>query len=172
MTIRRSVFFAIFTIASVSACASGSTASLTPEAQDKMLANYEVLPEDRRLQRNCITPDWRVVHGSTFTDQAYDARYSYVKRIGRNNGYLLEYNKSCTRLTRSGRVGLAIPLDCRGDIVRVRGIPCTIQSIYKVEDEQDARKLALVIEQDRVEQELISEHEMVASLEQGADARP
>ena len=172
MTIRRSVFFAIFAIASVSACATGSTAGLTAEVQDKMLADYDVYPEDRRLQRNCITPDWRVVHGSTFTETAYNARYSYVKRIGRNNGYLLEYNKSCKRLTRSGRVGLAIPLDCRGDIVRVRGVPCTIQSIYKVEDEQDARKLALVIEHDREARDLVSENEMVASFEQCADAPP
>ncbi|MEO1188149.1 MAG: hypothetical protein AAFW60_03675 [Pseudomonadota bacterium] len=172
MSIRRSVFFAMFAIASVSSCTSGSSANLTPDAKDKILADYEVTPKERRLQRSCITPDWRVVHGSTFTEQAYNARYSYVKRIGRNNGYLLEYNKSCKRLTRSGRVGLAIPLDCRGDIVRVRGVPCTIQSIYRVEDEQDARKLALVIERERLEQDPLVENEMVANLEQGADALP
>lgn len=134
----------------LSACSSiGATNDLSPAEQSALLADFNVDPEDRAIDRFCIRPDWPVVHGSTFTEKAYDARFSFVKRIGRHNAYLIEYTDSCTRLTRSGLVGVAIPVDCRGDIIRVRSIPCRVERIYRVESESDARRLALVIQRDR-----------------------
>ncbi|MEL6414911.1 MAG: hypothetical protein AAFZ74_14165 [Pseudomonadota bacterium] len=167
----RFVFAFITSLGLLAACATvPASTAFTPEMQEEILASYDVAPEDRYIQRSCITPDWPVVHGATFTEAVFDARFSYVKRIGRNNGYLIEYARSCERLTRNGRAGIGLPVSCRGDIVRLRGIPCRVHSIYKVENEQDAQKLALVILDQRVRDGDLPEDVFEANLRDQSNA--
>ena len=156
----------------VSCTTVSSSKALTPEVQAEILASYDGVPEERYMQRSCITPDWPVVYGSTFTEEVFDARFSFVKRIGRNNGYLIEYSRSCERLTRNGRAGIGLPVSCRGDIVRLRGVPCRVHSIYRVDNEQDAQKLALVILDQRLRDGDLSEEVFEASLSESTNALP
>ncbi|MEM1150544.1 MAG: hypothetical protein AAGI03_08285 [Pseudomonadota bacterium] len=150
MTTLKSVFILMLFSVFLSGCATlNDHLTLTETERADLMAGYTATPDERRIDRNCITPDWPTVYGSTFTEDAFEARFSFVKRVGMNNGYLIEYNRSCRRLTRGGFAGAAVPVDCRGDIVRVRGLPCRVQSIYSAESEKDARRLALVIQEAR-----------------------
>jgi hypothetical protein len=136
----------------------GLTNIAVAKSPDADIAKYlSISPDDVRYPERCATETAPVVYGDSVIAAELDGRFHYVKRQGRDNGMLIEFDDRCEGLQMGP--GTNAPLTNRCVDSRVRfdfHQTCRVENLYSVPNAISARALALRIQTDRARESGLS----------------